>query len=321
MFGAIELTDRLVQCAPATEGPRGARGEGVKTVDGAGGSRVAEQEPGDLELIRAYRDGDASAFDRVFSRYQARIRALCARYVGDGQLAEDLVQETFFNVLKTLGRVDDDFNFSAWIHRIAVNLCHDELRRRDKHRTHLEPGGEAAEEAVLRLVDSDRRRRPDEALEMTELRRVVWEIARALPERQRMVLTLRELQGLSYASISHVMGISQSAVETLLHRARRRFKEAFLAAEGVEGAGADCPTVRYVLENVGRRNLRKEQRRMLVDHLASCEDCNRRYPTGPAAEVLVTGRAVDPGLAGDLETVLESPGRGWLSPPTPSRGR
>jgi RNA polymerase sigma-70 factor (ECF subfamily) len=237
---------------------------------------VAELD--DLALIRLYRDGDASAFDRIFTRYNQRIRALCARYVGDGQLAEDLVQETFYNVLKTLNRVDDTFHFSAWIYRIAVNLCHDELRRRDKVQHHIEPGGDDVEEAVMRLVDHDRERSPESALEITSMRRVVWEVAKQLPERQRMVLTLRELQGLSYASIAHVMGISQSAVETLLHRARRRFKELYLKQEGSSDSSGDCATVTHILEHIGRRNLRQDQKRMLVNHLEACKDCRARFP-------------------------------------------
>lgn len=254
---------------------------------------MPEQGDDDLALIRAYRDGDAAAFDRIFTRYHARIRALCARYVGDGQLAEDLVQETFYNVLKTLNRVDDTFNFSAWIHRIAVNICHDELRRRDKHHHHLEPGGDVAEEAVLRLVDRDRERSPEGALEITQLRHVVWEVAKRLPERQRLVLTLRELQGLSYSSIAHVMGISQSAVETLLHRARRRFKEHYLELEvGLGGSPGECGTVRYLLENVGRRNLRKDQRRMLVTHLETCRECSALFPARHPTPVQVVPAAV-----------------------------
>src|SRR5438309_3456587 len=114
-------------------------------------------QPDDLVLIRSYVEGDASAFDRIFARYHQRIRALCSKHVGDGQVAEDLVQETFYNVLRSLRRVDDTFNFSAWIHRIATNLCHDELRRRHKAQHHLEPGGVDVEDAVLRLVDRDRR--------------------------------------------------------------------------------------------------------------------------------------------------------------------
>src|SRR2546430_6033592 len=60
----------------------------------------------------------------------------------------------------------------------------------------------------------------------------VWSVARRLPEKYRLVLTLRELQGLSYANIARKMRVSESAVETLLHRARRRFKEEYLFMEG-----------------------------------------------------------------------------------------
>ena len=63
---------------------------------------------------------------------------------------------------------------------------------------------------------------------MRELRREVWEVAARLPENYRTVLTLRELQGLSYAAIAQVMSLSESAIETLLHRARRRFKAEYL---------------------------------------------------------------------------------------------
>ena len=204
-------------------------------------------EPSDLTLVDAYRSGDAAAFDSLFRRYHQRIRNLCLRYLGDTQAAEDLVQETFFNVVKSLNRVDATYNFGAWIHRIAVNLCHDELRRRERQRQHIESGGDDTEETVLRLIDRDRHGHPEAALEITHLRRLVWEVAKRLPERQRLALTLRELQGLSYASIGHVMNISQSAVETLLFRARKRFREEYLALEsdatlgGVEGGGPPEP--------------------------------------------------------------------------------
>jgi RNA polymerase sigma factor (sigma-70 family) len=236
----------------------------------------------DLTLIRAYRDGDPGAFDQIFTRYHTRIRALCVRYVSDEKLAEDLVQETFYNVLKTLGRVDDGFHFSAWIHRIAINLCHDELRRGRKHRLNVDSNDPSLEEVVLQLVDHDRQGHPEDALEITQLRRVVWEVAKRLPERQRMVLTLRELQGLSYASIGHVMGISQSAVETLLHRARKRFKEVYLSLDG-EHASGDCGTVAYLLETVGGRRMRRDQQRMVLEHLEQCSDCTERFPMRSAA--------------------------------------
>jgi RNA polymerase sigma-70 factor, ECF subfamily len=237
----------------------------------------AMAENDDLALIRAYLDGDAAAFDKLFGRYNQRIRSVCTRYVGDGPVADDLVQDTFYNVLRTLDRIDSGFNFSAWIHRIAVNLCHDELRRRTRTQQHVAAGGDEVEEAVLRLVDRDRQGHPEAALEIAHLRQLVWDVAKRLPERQRMVLTLRELQGLSYASIARVMGISESAVETLLHRARKRFKEVFLRMDDSATRVIDCAAVGVLVEADKRRPLRRDQRAMLIGHVEKCDACRERF--------------------------------------------
>ena len=240
-------------------------------------------ENDDLALIRAYLSGDAGAFDALFRRYHQRIRSVCTRYVGDGPLAEDLVQDTFYNVLRTLDRIDDTFNFSAWIHRIAVNLCHDELRRRTRAQQHVAPVSDEVEEAVLRLIDRDRHGHPESALEMAQLRQLVWDVAKKLPERQRMVLTLRELQGLSYAAIARVMGVSESAVETLLHRARKRFKEVFLRMDDSASRVLDCATVAVLVDADRRRPLPRAQRQMLYDHIDRCDACRVRFGVVEAA--------------------------------------
>ena len=231
----------------------------------------------DVALVKSYLDGDAAAFDVLFSRYHTRVRAIAMRYVRDEHVAEDLVQETFFNVIRSLSRVDEGFNFSAWVHRIAVNICQDELRRRNRRATHIDSGGADPEEAMMRIADTDRTGSPEDALEATYLRQLVWEVAKKLPERQRMVLTLRELQGLSYASIAHVMGITDAAVETLLHRARRRFKEEYLLLETPQEERPGCATLAYLLVTVGRANLRPDQKRLVIDHLEACEFCHEQF--------------------------------------------
>ena len=264
---------------------------------GRGNRDVMQQDADadDLSLVQAYRDGDVASFDHLFTRYHVRIRSLCVRYVGDGQLAEDLVQETFFNVLRTLSRVENGFNFSAWIHRIAVNLCHDELRRRERQRRHLEPPGEVLDDLLLQVADHDRRVHPEAALELTRIRRTVWEVAKRLPERQRMVLTLRELQGLSYASIARVMGISQSAVETLLHRARKRFREEYVAAEaGSVVAAGSCAVAQRLLASATSGRLGVRQRRLLVEHLSECRDCRDLVPIQVASVSATAGVGVTP---------------------------
>ena len=238
---------------------------------------TAPAEVDDISLIQAYLDGNAAAFDVLFTRYHSRVRSVCMRYVGDEALAEDLVQETFYNVIRALPRVTETFNIGAWIHRIAVNICQDELRRRNRRAIHHEPSSADPEEQMLKLADTDRHGSPEAAFEMSNLRQLVWDVAKKLPERQRMVLTLRELQGLSYASIAHVMGVSDAAVETLLHRARKRFKEEYLLMETPVEDRDPCETVAYLLISVGRNHLRSEQRRMIAEHIAGCEWCQAKY--------------------------------------------
>ncbi|HYL72187.1 MAG TPA: sigma-70 family RNA polymerase sigma factor [Candidatus Dormibacteraeota bacterium] len=244
----------------------------------------------DVSLIAAYLDGEAAAFDTLFSRYHARVRSVCMRYVGDDNVAEDLVQETFFNVIRALPRVGEGFNFGAWVHRIAVNICQDELRRRSRRAAHVEPGGDP-EEQMLKLADRDKSGNPEQALEITYLRHLVWEVAKKLPERQRMVLTLRELQGMSYASIAHVMGISDSAVETLLHRARKRFKEEYLLLESPPEGQGPCATVAGLMAR-GRDALTATQKRFVVGHIAQCEWCEEQFM--PQMTGNLTGRVVEP---------------------------
>ena len=83
-------------------------------------SRESMPAPDDLALITAYLAGDAGAFDILFQRYHARVRAVCLRYVGDYALAEDLVQETFCNVIRALARVDKSFNFGVYAQPAVV---------------------------------------------------------------------------------------------------------------------------------------------------------------------------------------------------------
>lgn len=232
----------------------------------------------DLALIANYLQGDVAAFDLLFQRYHARVRSVCLRYVRDESVADDLVQETFYNVIRSLERVDQTFNFGAWVHRIAVNICQDELRRRNRRAVHADQSGSDPEVAMLRVADQNRSGHPEDALEMSSLRRLVWEVARRLPERQRMVLTLRELQGLSYASIARVMGISDGAVETLLHRARRRFKEEYLRLETPPEEQSACAEVAVLM---GRPRLSGAAHRRATSHISGCEWCRAAYSPAP----------------------------------------
>ncbi len=230
-------------------------------------------EPTDVELVRAYRGGDIRAFEELHRRYVASIFRLVRRKLGDALLAEDIAQETFMKALKMMDRVDDSFNFGGWVHTVARNLCFDELRRRQRD-LRAEGSDEDDDEFLANLPSTSRSFDPVDVQESNETRRRVWSVAQRLPEKYRLVLTLRELQDLSYRQIARTLKMSESAVETLLYRARLRFKEEYLAAEGA--AELTHEEVAPLLAPYVAGKLRRNQAEAVRRHVATCVKCSRR---------------------------------------------
>jgi len=230
-------------------------------------------EPSDVELVRAYRNGDIHAFEELHRRYVASIYRLVRRKLGDALLAEDIAQETFMKALRMMDRVDDSFNFGGWVHTVARNLCFDELRRRQRD---LRADGIEEEEGELlaNLPSTSKSFDPVLVQESNEMRRQVWAVAQRLPEKYRLVLTLRELQDLSYRQIARTLKMSESAVETLLYRARLRFKEEYVAAEG-EGELKHAEAVPLLAPYLAGK-LRRTQAEAIRKHIAVCIKCARR---------------------------------------------
>jgi len=241
--------------------------DGILRLTGRRASAGAAED--DLSLLRGYRAGDPSGFERLYHRHHSQLRALCFRHLRDHAAADDAVQETFLRFLRIADRAEDGFNVCAWLHRVAVNVCMDELRRR--RRVQVVDGEETA---MLGVPDENREVQPEAAHEMTEARSLVVRIAHRLSRRGAAALLLREVDGLSYGAIATQLGISLGAVETLLFRARRRFAEEYLRLEGV--APTRCGLVRHVLEEVGRARIGVFERRLVSRHLRECSACRQR---------------------------------------------
>jgi RNA polymerase sigma-70 factor (ECF subfamily) len=230
-------------------------------------------DPTDVELVKAYRAGDVHAFEELHRRYVASIYRLVRRKLGDALLAEDIAQETFMKALRMMDRVDDSFNFGGWVHTVARNLCFDELRRRQRD-LRADSGDEDDTDLLAGLPSTARGFDPVQVQESNEMRRQVWAVAQRLPEKYRLVLTLRELQDLSYRQIARSLKMSESAVETLLYRARLRFKEEFISAEG-EGELTHDEAVPLLAPYLAGK-LRRPQAEAVRMHIASCAKCARR---------------------------------------------
>jgi len=231
-------------------------------------------EPSDVALVKAYRDGDIHAFEELHRRYVASIYRLVRRKLGDALLAEDIAQETFMKALRMMDRVDDSFNFGGWVHTVARNLCFDELRRRQ--RDLRADGGTEEEESELmaNLPSTASGFDPVAVQESNETRRQVWKVAQRLPEKYKLVLTLRELQDLSYRQIARSLNMSESAVETLLYRARLRFKEEYIQSQG-EGELTHEEALPLLAPYLAGK-LRRPQAEAVREHIAACIKCTRR---------------------------------------------
>jgi RNA polymerase sigma factor (sigma-70 family) len=149
----------------------------------------------------------------LYERHGGRVLRFCQSRLGSREDAEDATQTTFLNAVGALRRGTVPHSEAAWLLRIAENVCH------HRHRSAARRRESACDPTVLEDVVEAAPGRPDELIHLAAA-------LESLPERQRLAVLLREWQGLSYDEIGAELGLSHSAVETLLFRARRGLAEA-----------------------------------------------------------------------------------------------
>lgn len=189
-----------------------------------GGLRAAS----DSDLVTAYLDGEARAFDVLVERYQTRLLNFIYRTVGDRERAEDLVQEAFIRVYRHLPRFDRSKKFSTWIYTIASNLAKNELRNRARNPlVYFQSLAKAWGDDDERPLDfEDPANRPDDLYHRRHLREVVDAGVARLPAHHREVFVLRELEGKSYEEIAEITRTNLGTVKSRLNRARTAFAAA-----------------------------------------------------------------------------------------------
>ncbi len=191
------------------------------------------QAPGDQVLIEQSKSGDPEAFGRLVRRYQDAVYSLCYRMVGDPAEAEDLAQEAFLRVYRSLGRFRRGAPLRPWLHRITINVCLDALRKRKD--VVVAQGN--PDETIDRLETPRKDEVPESALLSRETQFRVQRALLQLPDEYRAVLVLRYLEELSYQEIAEAIDVPLSTVETRIHRAKKMLGQVlFPAPRGKEGA-------------------------------------------------------------------------------------
>ncbi|MCL4134477.1 UNVERIFIED_CONTAM: hypothetical protein GTU68_025841 [Idotea baltica] len=178
----------------------------------------------DTRLVEKTLAGDQVAFEQLVERYQSRLFALARQYTRTAMDVEDIVQDTFLKAYRKLETFDHRSSFYTWIYRIATNTILDMLKRRGRSPVQNVEDPEVVGDASP--VDSPS---PSVGMEEKEISEITMEVLEELPDIFRVVLVMREYDGLPYQEIANTLGISIGTVESRLFRARARFKDKLLS--------------------------------------------------------------------------------------------
>lgn len=174
----------------------------------------------DAVLIQRFKNGDRSAFSELLDRHQDRVYGICFRWLGNQQAAEEVAQEVFVSLFRSLERFRGDSKFSTWLYRVTVNHCKNQHMHRTRrgHGRH-ESLDSAPEDAPVRQLPSTDRGADSGAMQ-TDAERVLQAGLAALDEEHRQIILLRDLEDLSYEEISSLLDLPKGTVKSRLHRAR-----------------------------------------------------------------------------------------------------
>ena len=181
----------------------------------------------DFELIQAINSGQYDLFHDLVKRYEQKLYNFSLRMCRNPSDAEDMVQETFLNVFRYLKDFRHETKFKNWLYRIAASSCL-KKRRKSKFAPERELSLEEfipKDEAEAQTQTPDWALMPLEKLLNAELSEMVHQAILSLPEKYRMVIVLRDIEGFSTAEAAQILGLSASNIKVRLHRARLFLRE------------------------------------------------------------------------------------------------
>lgn len=179
-------------------------------------------------LISRLKERDEQAFNEVVRIHGDKVFSLVYRMIGNRAEAEDLAQEVFVTVFKTVDGFRGESKFSTWLLRIAANHCKNRMKYLARRRT---DGGGLDEMPEGAMADAGRAPMqahidaPDVLLEAAELERLMQQAIETLDEEHRLLVVLRDVEELSYEEIGEVSGLPEGTIKSRLHRARMMIKE------------------------------------------------------------------------------------------------
>lgn len=178
----------------------------------------------ETELIKRCKDGDRNAFNELFAMYENKVINIAYGMLSDREDAYDAAQEVFIKVYKNIASFKENSSLSTWIYRITSNTCNDILRKRQRSVGTVSINSTYDEEEKdMELKDTAPT--PAEFAEMTETQRAVREAISELSDEYREVITLCDIEDLSYDEISGIINCPVGTVKSRINRARNALKK------------------------------------------------------------------------------------------------
>jgi RNA polymerase sigma-70 factor (ECF subfamily) len=182
-------------------------------------------EPG---LIERARSGDGAAFNEIVLAYRKRILGTISRLIGRPEDVEDVAQEVFVRLYYSLDQLRTAEVFEPWLYRLTVNASYDYLRRA-KRRSESRMA-DLSEQQVIKADSLAGGRQEDEERHKNDVRELMDALFRHVSPQDRLLLTLKEVEGLSLKELEQVYGVNENALKVRLFRARQRVLRAYKAA-------------------------------------------------------------------------------------------
>lgn len=202
----------------------------------AAGFHVPMPEGYEQKLVERLQRRDEAAFNELVRLYQGKIFRLVFRMLGDRAEAEDLAQEVFVTVFKSIDGFRGDSKLSTWLYRVATNHCKNRIKYLNRRaRGQKKELDEIADRDALEsatMSTSAQVHRPDDMATARQTESIVQQALSELPEDQRELVVLRDIENMTYEEIQSVTGLPEGTVKSRLHRARLALQKRVVELQG-----------------------------------------------------------------------------------------
>lgn len=181
----------------------------------------------DAALIARFLKSDMNAFNTLVWRWEKPLYNFILRIMGNREIAKDLSQIVFIRMYKQLKTLKDPEKFSSWVYRIAMNLCKDELKKKTRHRivsldalTDDDP-----EREQIKRQFSDDGLSPEDIIQQQQLEDIIKNALTQIPEEQRVVIVMKQYQGLKFTEIADILNQPINTIKSRLYYGLRAMKK------------------------------------------------------------------------------------------------